>query len=271
METRAIEVGEARIHAEASGTGAPVILLHTGITDRRMWDPQVPAIEEGYRVVRYDARGYGNTRAPPEAYAPHEDLFAVMDAFGIARAHLVGASMGGATAIDAALSEPGRVASLVLAAPGLAGYSFTDASTAGRWPIIEAAYEKGDYDRVVELEMEMWVAGPHRALADIDPAIVEKVRVMLRDSYPASAKFELRRPEPPALERLGAIEAQTLVIVGDADVPDMLRIAETVTTHMPHALKVVMSGVAHLPSMERAAEFNALVLGHLDRETDESL
>jgi len=270
METRVVEVGDARIHAEVSGTGAPVVLLHTGISDRRMWDPQVPGLEEGYRVVRYDARGYGNTRAPPEPYAPHEDLFAVMDAFGVVRAHLLGASMGGATAIDAALTEPQRVSSLNLAAPGLAGYSFTDASTASRWPIIEAAYEKGDYDRVVELEMEMWVAGPRRKLAAVDPTIVEKVRAMLRASYPASAKFELRRPEPPALERLGAIEAPTLVVVGDADVPDILRIAETVTAQVPRALRIVMSGVAHLPNMERAAEFNALVRGHLDRVTDES-
>ena len=269
METRVVEIGEAHIHAEASGTGEPVVLLHTGITDRRMWDSQVPSFEEAHRAVRYDARGYGNTRAPPEPYAPHEDLFAVMDAFGIARAHLVGASMGGATAIDAALTEPQRVASLVLAAPGLAGYSFTDAPTASRWPIIEAAYEKGDYDRVVELEMEMWVAGPRRRLADVDPRIVVKVRVMLRSSYPASAKFELRRPEPPALERLGAIEAPTLVVVGDADVPDMLRIADTVTAQVPRARKVVISGVAHLPNMERAAEFNALVLGHLDRVAEE--
>jgi pimeloyl-ACP methyl ester carboxylesterase len=269
METRVIEVGEARIHAEASGTGAPVVLIHAGITDRRMWDPQIPALEEGYRVVRYDARGYGNTLGPLGPYAPHEDLFAVMDAFGIARAHLVGGSMGGATAIDAALAQHERVAGLVLAAPGLAGYSFTDAPTVSRWPIIEAAYEKGDYDRVVELEMEMWVAGPRRRLADVDPRIVEKVRTMLRASYPESAKFELRHPDPPAIERLAAIEAPTLVVVGDADVPDMLRIADTVAAQVPRALKVVMSEVAHLPNMERAAKFNALVLGHLEHVTEE--
>ena len=269
METRVVEFGDARIHAEVSGTGAAVVLLHTGISDRRMWDPQVPALEAGHLVVRYDARGYGNTRAPVGPYAPHEDLFAVMDAFGIARAHLVGGSMGGATAIDAALTEPDRVAGLVLAAPGLAGYSFTDASTVSRWPPIEAAYEKGEYDRVVELEMEMWVAGPRRRLADVDPRIVEKVRTMLRASYPGSAKFELCHPEPPAVERLEAIEALTLVVVGDADVPDMLRIADTIAAQVPHALKVVMSGVAHLPNMERAAEFNALVLGHLEHVTEE--
>lgn len=270
METRVVEVGEARIHAEVSGSGAPVVLLHAGIADRRMWDPQVPAFEETYRVVRYDARGYGNTLAPEGPYVPHEDLFAVMDTFGISRAHIVGASMGGATAIDAALREPTRVAGLVLVAPGLAGYSFTDAPTVSQWPIIEAAYEKGDYDRVVELEMQLWAAGPRRRLAEVNPQIVETVRTMLRASYPASAKFELRRPDPPAIERLDGIEAPTLVVVGDGDVPDMLRIADTITAQVPRALKVVMSGVAHLPSMERAAEFNALVLGHLDRATEES-
>ena len=119
--------------------------------------------------------------------------------------------------------------------------------------------------------MEMWVAGPRRRLADVDPTIVQKVRAMLRASYPASAKFELRRPEPPAIERLGEIEAPALVVVGDADVPDVLRIAETIAAQVPHALKVVMSGVAHLPNMERAAEFGALVLGHLDRVTDEDV
>lgn len=267
-ETRVVEARGARIHAEGFGTGPPLILLHAGITDRRMWDRQVCALEGQGRVVRYDSRGFGKTLAPEGAYVPHEDLFAVMDAFGIRNASLVGASMGGATAIDAALEQPERISSLVLAAPGLAGYAFTDAATIRRWAAIDAAYERGEYDRVVELEVELWVAGPRRGLRDVDPQVVGAVRTMLRESYPASARFELRRPEPSALHRLEEIEIPTLVVVGEGDVPDMLRIADALAARIPRAIRVVMSGVAHLPSMERGREFNALVLGHLDRVTE---
>lgn len=264
-----VEVGDARLYAEVAGTGPPVVLLHTGISDRTMWAGQFRSFQVGYRVVRYDARGYGKTQAPVAPYAPHEDLFAIMDAFGIQRAHLIGASMGGTTAIDAALAEPERVAGLVLVAPGLAGYALTDRTTLNRLSLIEAAYGEGDYDRATELELDLWVVGLRRRLADVDPQIVEQVRTMLRASLPASAQFELRRPQPPAIERLGSLDAQTLLVLGDSDVPDMARIGNPIVREAPRVRKVVMSGVAHLPSMERPNEFNAFALGHLDRATEE--
>jgi pimeloyl-ACP methyl ester carboxylesterase len=264
-----VEAGDARLHYVDAGKGDAVVFLHAGIADLRMWDPQVPAFADAYRVVCYDARGYGRTEAPVGPYVPHEDLFAVMDDLGIERAHLVGGSMGGATAIDAALADPPRVAGLVLAAPGLGGYSFTDPATIAKWPEIEAAFEKGDYDRVVDLELRMWLAGPRRRLEDLDPGIVANVRTMLRESYPASARLELRRPKPAAIERLSEIGSSTLVLVGNADVPDMMRIADLVAGGVLRALKVVISGIAHLPNMERPAEFNALALGHLDGARDE--
>ena len=100
------------------GSGEPVVLLHAGVADRRMWGPLVPALSGGHRVIRPDARGFGETLPPLGPWSHHTDLLALLDELLISRAHLVGASMGAGVAVEAALARPEAVASLILAAPG---------------------------------------------------------------------------------------------------------------------------------------------------------
>src|SRR5262249_47300833 len=82
------------LHYEMSGSGEPVVLIHAFSVDRRMWAPQIAALEKRFRVIRYDQRGHGNSGAPVEPYAPHDDLRSVLDALGVGRATLVGLSAG---------------------------------------------------------------------------------------------------------------------------------------------------------------------------------
>ncbi len=112
-ETRYVEVNGARIAYDVAGSGHPVVLLHAGIGDRRMWDDQISAFSERFTVIRYDARGFGDTIKPPAPFSPHVDLISLLDDLGIAQAHLIGVSMGSHTAIDAAVAAPERVSALV--------------------------------------------------------------------------------------------------------------------------------------------------------------
>ncbi len=115
METRRTASG---VEYDLAGEGDALVLLHAGIADRRMWDPQWAAFAERYRVIRADARGFGATSAPDGPYGHHLDLAAVLDDAGVERAHLVGVSLGAGTAVVFALAFPDRVRSLVLVSPG---------------------------------------------------------------------------------------------------------------------------------------------------------
>lgn len=101
--------------------GPPVVLVHGGLGDLRMWDGVVPLLAVSHRVVRFDVRGFGRTETAVGKFSPHEDIRAMLDALGIESAALVGLSLGGRIVLDAALELPERVSALVLVAPGVNG------------------------------------------------------------------------------------------------------------------------------------------------------
>src|SRR5215210_3996077 len=111
-ESGMADVDGAQIAYDVAGSGPPVLLLHAGIGDRRMWDAQVPAFAEHFTVIRFDARGFGETRKPNAPFAPYADAIALLDHLAISRAHFVGVSMGSQTAIEAAIAAPERVSAL---------------------------------------------------------------------------------------------------------------------------------------------------------------
>lgn len=174
-----IEVNGARLYYEVAGSGPAIALIHAGIADCRMWDAQFAAFAERYRVVRYDQRGFGRSSMPPGPYAPRDDLRELLRALGIARATLVGVSMGGGVALDCALDHPDLVEALVLVASGLGGSPPSD-YLRGRWQAIGEALAGAGIDAANELELQLWIDGQGRAPEQVDPAVREFVREMNR-------------------------------------------------------------------------------------------
>ncbi len=119
-----VNLNGAQIHYERAGAGFPVIFLHAGIADSRMWEPQISAFAKHFDVVRPDKRGFGSSELPPMSWSPVEDLLALINGLGLKPAHLVGCSMGGAVAIDFALDHPDRISKLVLVGSAIGGFTF---------------------------------------------------------------------------------------------------------------------------------------------------
>ncbi len=113
-----LDVTNGSIHCEILGQGHPVILIHGGFGDRRMWDQQFQELAAHYLVVRYDHRGFGRSSFPDQPYSPIEDLLRLMEELKIQQAHVVGNSIGGSLALDFALQYPERVNRMVLVAAG---------------------------------------------------------------------------------------------------------------------------------------------------------
>ena len=251
------------LHVEVAGKGATVVLVHAGICDSRMWDPQWDALPAAHRTVRYDLRGYGHSPLPPQPSSHAHDLIALLERLGIQRATLVGASLGGRVALEVAATHPGVVDGLILAGAALPGFAWSDALRAF-WAEEDAALERGDLNTAVELNLRTWVDGPRRPAAAVDPAVRESVRRMQRRAHelqlPAWEDAEEELLVSDLARRLATVRPPTLVAVGDEDVSDFRQIATQLAREIPSAQLAVIPDAAHLPSLERPAALNELVL-----------
>ena len=198
-DTRFAEADGVRLAYDVAGNGPPLVLLHAGIVDRRMWDDVVPLLTDLATVIRYDARGFGESTRPPNGeFARWDDLFAVMDAAGAEKAHLVGVSQGAETALDATLTAPERVDHLLMCGAGMRGWPWRDELNA-RWKLEVDAWERGDLDGCAEESMVTWFDGPQRLAIEVDPTVRRRAWEMQRlaidlenDDATAAA------PEPPS-------------------------------------------------------------------------
>jgi pimeloyl-ACP methyl ester carboxylesterase len=230
-----------------------------------MWDEQMPVLAHHYRVIRYDARGYGRSSTPTGTFSHEADLAALLQFLGVERTALVGLSGGGTIALNFALTQPERVTAFIPVGSGVSGYKWP-AYVDPREDAMMAAFEAGDLDHCVEIGLQLWTDGFGRTSAQVDPAIRERVRAMTRHwlSMMNSEATPLTL-EPPAVSRLKEIGLPTLVVIGEHDQPVMHTIADLLSTQIPGARKVVLPGTAHYPPLEQSGPFNALVLHFLGR------
>ncbi len=251
---------------EVAGEGRPLVLLHAGIADSRMWDEQFANFAQHYRVVRYDLRGYGQTALVDAPYSHHADLLQLLDYLDISQAQLCGCSMGGTTALDFALAYPQRVSALILVACQPSGHDYKSEPPAQREEMY-AKFDAGDYAGVAELEVQMWVDGPHRTPEQVDATLRQRVREMdtIALQNEALELGDYQPLDPPAATRLDQVRVPTLIISGALDRPAMLHAAELMGRTIVGAHTAVIAGTAHLPSMEQPALFNQLVLEFLAR------
>jgi len=233
-----------------------VVLVHTGIADARMWAPQLESFAAEHRVHAFDLPGFGSEPLAPGRLS-YVDWLAERTPPGAA---VVGGSFGGRIALDLALEQPELVSMLVLVAPGLDGWTWSEEAGAG-FAEEEAALERGDLATAAQAQARMWLAD------DADPGVRELVREMTVRTYelqlPVEDEVEILWPRPPARERLGELAVPTLIVVGDQDLPDLLEIASLLEHSIPGARKVVIEGAGHMPSLERPEAFDRAVLPFL--------
>lgn len=238
---------------DETGAGTPVVLLHEGVVDSRIWEPVVPLLADRHHVVRYDQRGFGRSPLPDGPYSLLDDLLSVLDAAGIDRAALVGASRGGGIALTAAVERPERVSALVLAGSGLPGHSVQlvdwSPEQIARWETAEAA---DDFEAMAELDMEAWA--PMGADS--------KLKAMFVENAVGSNSEETTTDEPVA-ERVGGISAPTLVITGRRDVPAINDVGALLAREIPGARQAVIEEADHMIPWRTPEELSHLILDFL--------
>lgn len=267
MTDRVVRSGSADLAVTEWGEGPPIVALHPGVGDRRIWRGCAPVwAEAGHHVVAHDRRGFGDTAHQPEPHSYLTDLLAVMDATVTGPAVIVGNSRGGELAIDLAVAEPHRVRGLVLIGAGVSGcpWELWEESEAEKAQdaLIEAADGAGDTDRVNELEARYWLDGTEQPEGRVgDPA-----RALFLDMN--GRALAARNPGdviPPAeaWPKLPDLAIPTLVIDGEHDLPGQHNVGRAIAERIPGATHVMLEGTAHCPQLDQPEALNALVLDFL--------
>jgi pimeloyl-ACP methyl ester carboxylesterase len=243
------------------------MLVHAGVCDSRMWDPQWATLGDRHRLVRCDLAGFGRTGMPPGDVAYAADVIELLDRMALGQAALVGASLGGRVALEVTVARPDLVERLVVIAPSLPDHDWS--SEVREFGAAEdAALERGDLDAAVEANLRMWVDGPRRQPGEVDPWLRDLVGEMQRRAFelqlPALETADESLLVADVGDRLGEIGAPTLVIVGTEDVSDMAAIAGRLAAEIQDARLQRIEGAAHLPSLERPAAVDRLLAGFLD-------
>lgn len=251
---------------EIKGDGPSVVFLHPGLGDSRLWGPQWMSFATRYRLVRCDLPGFGRTPVEGRTLRLARDVTGLLDQLGVSSAAIIGCSLGGRIALEIAVARPDLVSSLVLVGAGLPGFQWSEGVRDYR-AALEDALSRGDLDGATEMSLRMWVDGPRRTPAEVEPSVRAAVAGMQRDAFvlqaPDRDSVEEELLVPDLSERLSDVRAPTLVLFGEEDVDDVHRVANMLAAAIPDATLASIPGAAHVPSLERPAVFDALVLAFL--------
>jgi 3-oxoadipate enol-lactonase len=225
---------------DSGGDGPPLVLLHPGVGDSRIWDPVWPALAASHRVIRYDARGFGRSPAPQVTFSLLADLIVVLDHYHLDRVAIVGCSQGGGSALALALDQPARVPALVLLCPGIPGYPWPEEEPDELEDEYERALDARDVDALAGLMQSVWAAaGP-------TPAVMEQLRSAARAEISSG---DLQLEDPAVFDRLGEISVPTSLLVGDADYPPLIEADRQAAARIPGCELTVLPGLDHLPPL----------------------
>jgi pimeloyl-ACP methyl ester carboxylesterase len=275
MSSQVLDLPGHRVgYTESAGSSetTPLVLLHGGGVDGRMWRPQLSAFP-GRRVVAPDARAHGASSDAPAPYRLADDVVDLLDALGIERAVLAGISMGGGTAVDVALEHPARVAGLVVSGTGTSEPEFSDPWVLETFTAWKGAEARGDTEAWIEAFMR-FTHGPYRGPQDIDPAVWSLIESMVRDTLAHHVPVgDDGVPLPPVSPvpvtdtwaRLGEIEVPVLAVPGALDSADHRDPGRRLAEAVPRGEYQEITGSAHYPNLENPADFDAAVAGFLDR------
>ena len=265
-DTRFVSVPGGRLFYEVEGSGHPLLLIHGGLGSLRMWDEQVPVFAQHYRVIRYDARGYGRTETEDVPFSNRADAAAVLEHVRAASCHLIGQSRGGSIALDLTLERPELVESLVVVASGQGGYEpeLPADVVPPPWDEMERLWEAKEWAPLAELETRVWVDGWGQPQTRVDPGLRRRVHDWILETYRDEKNEGQPQPlDPPAVGRLDEVSVPVLAVLGTADEPGSVMASSRLAEGISGAQLEEFEGVAHMIHLEQPERFNRLVMDFL--------
>lgn len=260
-----LDVSGATLYYETDGhiSSPALLLIHAGIANLRMWDPQIPALATGHFVIRFDTRGFGETETEDVPFSNRADAIDLLDHLGIATATVIGCSRGGSIAIDLAIEHPDRVAGIVTIGSGPGGFPEVELTEREDelFDELDALFDAKEWDQLARREAELWDFGPQRSPDGLDPDFVATAYRLNAANVRHATEEPTPVPlEPPAYDRVVDIAVPALIMVGDHDLSPTLAQYEYLLSTIPGADGCRFHDSAHIPSVEQPAEFERVLL-----------
>jgi 3-oxoadipate enol-lactonase len=257
-----VEVNGIRIHYRLDGPpGAPWLTFSNSLfTDLSLWDDQVAALQDAFRILRYDHRGHGQTSATPGPYRLEllaDDLAGLLDSVGVERTHYVGISMGSSTGLALAARQPQRFLSFALCD----SRPFSPPSFREYWGTLIQAVERDGIASLVEPTIERWFGAEFRA----NPAAVARIRAMMQatssDGYVGCASALQEYDVRAGLARL---RCPILLLAGanDGTTPELLK---ELQAELPGSSYARLEVAGHISNLEQPAAFTEALVEFLKR------
>ena len=256
-----LEVDGAKLYYEECGSAPQVVVLvHDGVLHSAVWDDVWPDFCKHFHTIRYDRRGYGRSPVATQGYYATDDLAAVLRQLKLKRVAIVGSSHGGEISINFTLDHPEIVEQLVLVGAVVGGMPYTK-HFLERGDALGKPLEKRDIKGAIAA-----AAKDKYLIAPGNDAAKKRMADILTANPQDLTHPELELPVKPALPRLGEIHIPTLLLVGDADIPDVHAHAGAIEAGVPRARRVVISDAGHLMYLEKPAEVSRIVIEFLENQ-----
>lgn len=246
-----IEVNGAQLYYEARGAAGamsktPIVLVHGLSLDSSMWDAQFGAMAEQAPTYRFDMRGHGLSSPVDGPVALHDDLLGFLDALGIARAHLVGLSLGGNAVTELAVAHPERVERLVLIDSGINGFDYPTPNVLQRIP----AYLALNEEKGRRAALEAWLKDPLFAFSYESMAVRGDLERILLEC-PCSLFFNPgMQVRPDTFSRLHLVRAPTLVLLGAFDTNEFQAAGRALHERISGSTLRTIAAAGHMSNMD---------------------
>jgi len=256
-----IQTGKLSVHYVTQGKGSPLIFLHGGFLDTRMWEKQFSYFSTQYKVIAIDLPGHGLTKGIDSFLLVADVLRNCMDSLHIKKASFIGLSLGTTCATDFTLAYPERVNKLILVSPGLSGWADAiklDTLSKALFEKMDVYFEKMNFDSIAYHFAETWCVGPFRKFSDVDAFTTHYVLEAGIESLHAHPEHNNwpQLSKTTAAKQFHRIDCPLLVITGDKDAPFIMSVAKWMHAEVKNSSLVIFPGVAHMLNLEMPEAFN---------------
>ena len=270
VQTGFIQAGGLKVYYERQGKGPALLLLHAGLQNHTMWQPQVAALSKQYDVVTIDLPYHGQTTGSDTTILVQDVIRIVLDSLHIPKTSLAGLSMGSNAVQDFIIAYPQRVNKAILISAGINGYDrhYPIDSASMQWYFkFGAALEKGDTVTAAKEFTKAWAEGIYRSSDSLQQPVSKYVlaTTLATLRQHKAAGWPRLQNNPPAMERISTIHLPVLIINGDKDLPYIITVCNYLEKTIPGAKHIVIKDVAHMLNMEKPEELNEYIKNFLSK------
>jgi 3-oxoadipate enol-lactonase len=254
-----VSINGTRLRYRDEGRGPAVLLVHGWTLDLEMWDPQVSALRDTFRLIRLDRRGHGLSDGTPSPERDSEDLGGLCEHLGLMRVALIGMSQGVRGVLGYACAAPTQVSALILDGPPALGFESDPEVPLQRYAALVRTHG-------IEAFRREWAHHPLMVLRTRNPEMQALLAAMIErylgnDLEPQASRAELAA----ARVRLEAVAARALVLSGEYDLPGRRQAAQQLAARLSDAEVAVIPGAGHLPNLDSPDAYSKLCRAFLVR------